>query len=137
MRVAKQGVNSHPCHVLGAGFATSSAQDKQYWLKTFIRILQHTMVFLGSIKSNWVRTGWILYRYSWKRMYCLKRSLKQTKYEEKLLVSSSPRIKNYTSALSLVLLTWSSLELFYIGNLLGWRTNLLIENFCMIRLLEK
>ena len=36
-------------------------------------------------------------------MYCLKRSLKLTKYEEKLLGSSSPRIENYTSALSLVL----------------------------------
>ena len=36
-------------------------------------------------------------------MYCLKRSLKLTKYEEKLLGSGSPRIENYTSALSLVL----------------------------------
>ena len=61
------------------------------------------MVFLGSIRSNWVRAGWILYHYSWNRMYCLKRSLKLTKYKEKLLGSSSPRIENYTSALSLVL----------------------------------
>ena len=36
-------------------------------------------------------------------MYCLKRSLKLTKYEEKLLGSGSLRIENYTSALSLVL----------------------------------
>ena len=36
-------------------------------------------------------------------MYCLKRSLKLTKYKEKLLSSGSPRIENYTSALSLVL----------------------------------
>ena len=36
-------------------------------------------------------------------MYCLRRSLKLIKYEVKLLDSSSPRIKNNTSALSLVL----------------------------------
>ena len=36
-------------------------------------------------------------------MYCLKRSLKLTKYEEKLLGSGSPMIENYTSTLSLVL----------------------------------
>ena len=35
-------------------------------------------------------------------MYCLKRSLKLTKYKEKLLGSGSSRIENYTSALSLV-----------------------------------
>ena len=34
-------------------------------------------------------------------MYCLKRSLKLTKYEEKLLGSRSLKIGNYTSALSL------------------------------------
>ena len=74
-----------------------------YWLKTCIRILQHPMVLLGSIKSNWVLAGWILYRYSWKRMYCLRKSLKLTKYEGKLLGSGSLRIENYTSAISLVL----------------------------------
>ena len=74
-----------------------------YWLKTCIRILQHPMVLLGSIKSNWVQAGWILYRYSWKKMYCLSKSLKLTKYEGKLLGSGSLRIENYTSALSLVL----------------------------------
>ena len=36
-------------------------------------------------------------------MYCLRESLKLTKYEGKLLGSGSPRIENYTSALSLVL----------------------------------
>ena len=36
-------------------------------------------------------------------MYCLKKSLKLTKYEEKLLDSGSLMIENYTSALSLVL----------------------------------
>ena len=61
------------------------------------------MVFLGSIKSNWVPVGWILYYYSWKRIYCLKRSLKLRKYKEKLLGFGSPRIENYTSALSLAL----------------------------------
>ena len=61
------------------------------------------MVFLGSTKSNWVRVGWILYRYSWKRTYCLRKRLKLTKYRGKLLVSGSPRIENYTSALSLAL----------------------------------
>ena len=76
---------------------------EQYWLKTCIRILQHIMVFLGSTKSNWVRVGWILYRYSWKRTYCLRKRLKLTKYRGKLLVSGSPRIESYTSALSLVL----------------------------------
>ena len=34
-------------------------------------------------------------------MYCLKKSLKLIKCEGKLLGSSSPRIENYTSALSL------------------------------------
>ena len=61
------------------------------------------MVLLGSIKSNWVQARWILYRYSWKKMYCLSKSLKLTKYEGKLLGSGSLRIENYTSALSLVL----------------------------------
>ena len=61
------------------------------------------MVLFESTKSNWVRARWILYRYSWKRMYCLRKSLKLIKYEGKLLDSSSPRIKNNTSALSLVL----------------------------------
>ena len=61
------------------------------------------MALLGSTKSNWVRARWILYHYSWKRMYCLRKSLKLIKYEGKLLDSSSPRIKNNTSALSLVL----------------------------------
>ena len=36
-------------------------------------------------------------------MYCLRKSLKLTKYEGKLLGSGSPRIENYTSALSLIL----------------------------------
>ena len=36
-------------------------------------------------------------------MYCLRKSLKLIKYEEKLLDSGFPRIENYTSALSLVL----------------------------------
>ena len=36
-------------------------------------------------------------------MYYLRKSLKLTKYEGKLLGSGSPRIENYTSALSLVL----------------------------------
>ena len=71
-------------------------------MKTCIRILQHTMG-LGSIKSNWVRAGWILYHCSWKRMYCLRKSLKLIKCEGKLLDSGSPRIENYTNALSLVL----------------------------------
>ena len=60
------------------------------------------MVLLRSTKSNWVRAGWILYHYSWKRMYYLRKSLKLIKYEGKLLGSGSPRIENYTSALSLV-----------------------------------
>ena len=60
------------------------------------------MALLGSTKSNWVRARWILYHYSWKRMYCLRKSVKLIKYEGKLLSSSSPRIENYTSALSLV-----------------------------------
>ena len=37
-------------------------------------------------------------------MYYLRKSLKLIKYEGKLLGSSSPRIENYTSALSLVLI---------------------------------
>ena len=61
------------------------------------------MVLFESTKSNWVRARWILYHCSWKRMYCLRKSLKLIKYEGKLLDSSSPRIKNNTSALSLVL----------------------------------
>ena len=61
------------------------------------------MVHFGSTKSNWVRAEWILYHCSWKRMYCLRKSLKLIKYEGKLLGSSSPRIENYTNALSLVL----------------------------------
>ena len=61
------------------------------------------MVLLRSTKSNWVRARWILYHYSWKRMYCLRKSLKLIKYEGKLLGSGSPRIDNYTNALSLVL----------------------------------
>ena len=36
-------------------------------------------------------------------MYCPRKSLKLIKYEGKLLGSSSPKIENYTSALSLVL----------------------------------
>ena len=61
------------------------------------------MVLLISTTSSWVRAGWILYHYSWKRMYCLRKSLKLIKYEGKLLASGSPRIENYISALSLVL----------------------------------
>ena len=38
-----------------------------------------------------------------ERMYCLRKSMKLTKYEGKLLGSGSPMIENYTSALSLVL----------------------------------
>ena len=37
-------------------------------------------------------------------MYCPKKSLKLIKYEGKFLGSSSPRIENYTSAFSLVLI---------------------------------
>ena len=37
-------------------------------------------------------------------MYCLRKSLKLIKYEGKFLGSSSPRIENYTSAFSLVLI---------------------------------
>ena len=36
-------------------------------------------------------------------MYCLRKSLKLTKYEEKLFGSGSPRIENYTCVLSLIL----------------------------------
>ena len=61
------------------------------------------MVLLRSTKSNWVQARWILYHYSWKRMYSPKKSLKLIKYEGKLLGSGFPRIENYTSALSLVL----------------------------------
>ena len=61
------------------------------------------MVLLESTKSNWVRAGWILYHCSWKRMYCLRKSLKLIKCEGKLLGSSFPRIENYTNAFSLVL----------------------------------
>ena len=61
------------------------------------------MVLLESTKSNWVRAGWILYHCSWRRMYCLRKSLKLIKCEGKLLGSSFPRIENYTNAFSLVL----------------------------------
>ena len=60
------------------------------------------MECLGFIRSNWVRAGWIPYHYSWKRIYCLKRSLKLRKYEEKLLGFGCPRIKSYISVLFLV-----------------------------------
>ena len=60
------------------------------------------MVCLKSTRSNWVRAGWIPYHYSWKKIYCLKRSLKLRKYEEKFLGFGYPRIGNYTSALTLV-----------------------------------
>ena len=63
------------------------------------------MVILGSIRSRWVQAGWILYHCSWKKMYCLKRSLKLIKCEGKLLGSGSPRIENCTSALSLDLIS--------------------------------
>ena len=61
------------------------------------------MVLLGSTKSNWVQARWILYYYSWKMMYCPRKSLKLIKYEGKPLSSGSPGTENYTSALSLVL----------------------------------
>ena len=72
-----------------------------YWLKTYIHLLQCTMVCLRSTRSNWVRARWIPYHYSWKKIYCLKRSLKLRKYEEKLIGFDCPRIENCTSALSL------------------------------------
>ena len=75
-----------------------------YWLKTYIHLLQYTMVCLGSTKSNWVRVGWILYHYSWKKIYCLKRSPKLRKCVEKLLGFGCPRIENCISILSLVLI---------------------------------
>ena len=75
-----------------------------YWLKAYLHILQYTMVCLRSTRSNWVRVGWISYHYSWKKIYCLKRSLKLRKYEETLLGFGYPRIENYTSALSLALI---------------------------------
>ena len=60
------------------------------------------MVCLRSTRSNWVRAGWIPYHYSWKKIYCLKRSLKLRKYEKKLLDFGRLRIGNCTSTLSLV-----------------------------------
>ena len=74
---------------------------EQYLLKICVHILQYTRVCLGSIRSSQVRAGWISYHYSWKKSYCLKRSLKLKKYEEKLLGFGYPRIESYKSALFL------------------------------------
>ena len=77
---------------------------EQYWLKTCIHLLQYTRVCLESTRSSQVRVGWIPYHYSWKKIYCLKRSPKLRKYEEKLLSFGCPRIENYTSVFSLALI---------------------------------
>ena len=99
------------------------------------------MVFFGSIKSNWVRVGWILYQYSWKKIYCLMRSLKLTKYEEKLLNFGSPRIESYTSALSLALTcfvcTSKHQNHFLRSSTKGFMEVIQEEDPCLIRLLRK
>ena len=92
------------------------------------------MVFLGSIKLNWVRVGWILYHYSWKKIYCLKRNQKLTKYEEKLLDFGSPRIESYTSALSLVLTCFVCTPKHQNH---FWRSSTKEEDPCLIGLLPK
>ena len=75
---------------------------KQYLLKTCVHLLHYTRVCLGSTRSSQVRAGWIPYHYSWKKIYCLTRSPKLKKYEEKLIGFGCPRIESYTNALSLV-----------------------------------
>ena len=51
-----------------------------------------------------VQAGWMLYHYSWKKMYCLKKSLKLIKCRGKLLGFGYPRTENCTSAHSLGLI---------------------------------
>ena len=75
-----------------ATLVTSSAQDlprvvlvEDLYTQTSV----HLALF-RSIRSRWVRARWILYHYSWKKMYCLKKSLKLIKCEGKLLGSGSP-----------------------------------------------
>ena len=74
-------------------------------------------------------------------MYCLRRSLKLIKYEVKLLDSSSPRIKNNTSALSLVLTcfvcTLKHQNHFWRSCMKGFVEVIQKEDPCLIGLLPK
>ena len=74
-------------------------------------------------------------------MYCLRKSLKLIKYEEKLLDSGSLRIENYTSALSLVLIyfvcTLKHQNHFWRNCMKGFVEVIQKENPCLTRLLPK
>ena len=74
-------------------------------------------------------------------MYCLRKSLKLTKYEEKLLGSGSPRIENYTSALSLVftcfVCTSKHQNHFWRSSTKGFVEVIQEEDPCLTRLLPK
>ena len=74
-------------------------------------------------------------------MYCLRKSLKLIKCEGKLLGSSSPRIENYTNALSLVLTcfvcTLKHRNHFWRSCMKGFVEVIQEEDPCLIGLLPK
>ena len=74
-------------------------------------------------------------------MYCLRKRLKLTKYGGKLLDSSSPRIENYTNALSLVLTcfvcTPKNQNHFWKSFTKGFVEVIQVENPCLTGLLPK